>query len=32
MASKTFAEGVQELKRLVGEGDLIGTISVNQVY
>lgn len=32
MAGKTFAEGVKELKHLVGSGVLEGTISVNQVY
>ncbi len=30
--TKTFAEGIDELKRLVGDGPLEGTISVNQVY
>lgn len=30
--AKTFAEGVDELKRMVGSGTLEGTISVNQVY
>lgn len=32
MAEKTFAEGVDELKRMVGTGTLEGRISVNQVY
>ena len=30
--SKTFAEGVAELKKMVGDGLLEGTISVNQIY
>jgi hypothetical protein len=30
--AKTFSEGVDELQRMVGGGDLTGTISVDQVY
>lgn len=30
--AKTFAEGVDELKKMVGSGTLEGRISVNQVY
>lgn len=30
--SKTFAEGIDELKRIVGGGVLEGTITVDQVY
>jgi len=30
--TKTFSEGISELKRIVGDGELTGTITVNQVY
>ena len=32
MSEKTFSEGVDELKKMVGSGDLVGKIHVDQVY